>query len=72
MPKVRGFAFIHIQVDEADLRKAQSLTHGVGWIDAGIVASCLVADRPVLLYTRDRRMREIAVSLGVEVIDAAH
>lgn len=46
--------------------------HGVGWIDAGIVASCLLADRPVLLYTRDRRMREIAVSLGVEVIDAAH
>ena len=45
---------------------------GVGWIDAGIVAACIAVDPPVPLYTRDRRMRELAALVGVPLVDPAH
>jgi len=36
---------------------------GVGWVDAGLLASCLA--RPCLLWTRDSRLAAIAAGLGV-------
>jgi hypothetical protein len=41
---------------------------GVGWIDAGIIAACLRSNPPTPLYTRDRRMGELAAIIGVPVI----
>ena len=43
---------------------------GVGWIDAGIIAACLLSNPPTSLYTLDRRMRELAEMIGVPVIPA--
>ena len=41
---------------------------GVGWTDAGIIAACLLSRPPTPIYTRDRRMRELAEAIGVPVI----
>lgn len=40
---------------------------GIGWIDAGLLVACHEARCPISIYTRDRRMAEVAISIGVAV-----
>jgi len=39
-------------------------SRGIGLVDAHLIASCLI-DPPTLLWTSDRRLSEVAESLGV-------
>jgi predicted nucleic acid-binding protein len=39
-------------------------SQGIGLIDAHLIASCLI-DPSILLWTKDKRLREIAEALGV-------
>ena len=41
---------------------------GIGWIDAGLIGACLESAVPVWLYTFDRRMARVAVTLGIRVL----
>lgn len=36
---------------------------GIGWVDAGLLASCLA--RPCKLWTRDKRLAKVAAGLGI-------
>jgi len=39
-------------------------SRGIGLIDAHLIASCLI-DPPTLLWTKDKRLSEIAEALGI-------
>jgi predicted nucleic acid-binding protein len=36
---------------------------GIGWVDAGLLASCIA--RPCLIWSRDRRLSAVARELGI-------
>jgi predicted nucleic acid-binding protein len=38
-------------------------SRGIGWVDAGLLASCLA--RPCRIWTRDKRLAAVARELGV-------
>lgn len=45
-------------IESADLKG-----RGIGWVDAGLLASCLA--RPCRIWTRDKRLAAIALDLGL-------
>ena len=42
---------------------------GIGWVDAGLLATCMRSPEPLAIYTRDRAMSRVARSVGIPVVD---
>ena len=60
------------QVRVAQMREVRSLIEarhlyglGIGIVDAHLIASILISP-PTLLWTRDKRLRKVAASLGID------
>lgn len=41
----------------------------IGWADTELVATCVHADVPTRLYTRDRHLQAVAVRMGVAFVN---
>ena len=46
------------------LEERRLMGRGIGWVDAHLLASALLSEAP--LWTRDRRLAEAALHLGIE------
>lgn len=48
----------------AFIRRRQLVRRGIGWVDAHLLASCLVAS--ALLWSFDKRLADVAAELRIE------
>ena len=60
----------HFRCGNQELHKQRETRHlyglGIGLIDAHLIASVLI-DPPTLLWTKDKKLRKTAESLGIHV-----
>ena len=63
---LKAMPIIDISTDDEVMELIESkklMGKGIGWIDAHLLASCLISGVPI--WTGDKALRTIAVSLGV-------